>query len=208
MIHNVVPFRTGLANTGRANTGRTNSGLADTGRARSGRPLNRAERRSRSRRPESTPVRDPEMERVAANIADHGLHLVHVGESCDCPDCPEPATPAEEQFGYTVGLTEHGHPELLVRGLGARETAELLNKWGGTVLAGDAFAAGHLLCEGPGAARWELTPVARPAQTLVWAARYFGRDRLGHRPALELVPTRRPCLCAAATELGDPPAAS
>lgn len=190
MSHNVVPFRAGLASTGRSNTGRSN-----TGRSRNDRPLNRAERRTRSRRPDLTPMRDPQMERVAANIADHGLHLVHVGESCDCPDCPEPPIPAVEQFGYTVGLTGHNHPELLVRGLGARATAELLNRWGGTVLAGDAFAEGDLLCEGPGAARWELTPVARPAQTLVWAARYFGRDRLGHRPALELVPTQRPCRC-------------
>lgn len=197
MSHNVVPFRVGPSKTRRANTGLANTGPANTARARNGRSLNRAERRSRSRRPDLRPTRDPEMERVAANIADHGLHLVHVGERCDCPDCSESPTPAEEQFGYTVGLTAHGHPELLVRGLGARETAVLLNKWGGTVLAGDVFAEGHLLCEGPDAARWELSPVARPAQTLVWAARYFGRDRLGHRPALELVPTRRPCLCAA-----------
>lgn len=191
MIHNAVPFRAGPTSTGLTSTGPTSRV-----RTRTGRPPNRAERRSRSRQPGPTPARDSQMERVAADIADHGLHLVHVGERCDCPDCAEAPTPPEERFGYTVGLTEHGHPELLVRGLGARETAELLNTWGGTVLAGDAFAEGHLLCAGPGAARWELTPVARPAQTLVWAARYFGRDRLVHRPPLELVPTRRACRCA------------
>lgn len=185
MSHNVIPFPADLQRTGRNRLGRN----------RLGRPLNRASRRARAGRSAPIPVRDPDMERVAANIERSGLHLVHVGESCDCADCPEPSAPREERFGYTVGLTEQGHPELLVRGLGARETADLLGRWGGTVLAGDAFAEGHLLCEGPGSGRWELTTVLRPARTLVWAARYFGHDRLGHR-ALELVPTDRPCLCA------------
>lgn len=177
-------------------SGRTTSHTVVPFRTHPARPLNRADRRSRSRGADRVQVRDPEMDRVAATIAEFGLHVVHVGESCDCPDCPDPPSPEAERFGYTVGLTEHNHPELLVRGLGARDTAELLNRWGSSVLAGDAFAEGHLLCEGPGGARWELAPVRRPAQTLVWAARYFGRDRLAYRPALELVPTPRPCHCA------------
>src|SRR5699024_9166994 len=130
MTRNGLPSRTAHLRTARA--------LTDRSRARRpGRPRGRAARRSRAPGPALAGARDPEMERVARNIALHGLHLVHVGEGCDCADCTEPAAPPEERFGYTIGLTARGHPELLVRGLGAQETAELLNRWGRTVLAGD-----------------------------------------------------------------------
>lgn len=156
---------------------------------------NRAARRQRSFRPELIPVPDLEMEMVARNIDRSGLHLVHVGESCDCGVCESTPSPLAEQFGYTVGLTEVGHPELLVRGLGAEVTAELLGRWGRTVFAGAVFAPGHLLCEGPGEAAWDLLEVPEAGRELVWATRYYGRDRIGPHSALELVPTQRPCLC-------------
>lgn len=189
MTHSSSPFRTGPSREERSHRFRS--------RTRDGRRPNRAARRARGRRAVTRPVRDPDMDRVALTIEEFGLHLVHVGEGCDCPDCTEAPSPPGERFGYTVGLTEKRHPELLVRGLGAQETAELLNRWGGTVLAGDVFEEGHILCEGPLGRRWELVEAPRPAQTLVWAARYYGRDRLLHRPPLELVPTPRPCLCSA-----------
>lgn len=189
MSHTVIPFDADSPRTRRRAGHRT--GHRHTGAT----SLNRAARRQRRFRPELVPVRDPQMEMVARNIDRAGLHLVHVGESCDCGECSSVPAPRDEQFGYTVGLTELGHPELLVRGLGAQETAELLGRWGGTVLAGDVFAEGHLLCEGPGGARWELAAVPRARSELVWATRYYGRDRIGPRSALELAPTRRPCLC-------------
>lgn len=178
MSHNVIPFR-------------------PTAGPRALRTLNRAARRRQRNRPDLVPARDPDMELVATNIARSGLHLVHVGEQCDCGACAAEPLPTAERFGYTVGLTERGHPELLVRGLGARETAQLLGRWGGTALSGDTFAEGHLLCEGSEGSRWELVSVPRARRELAWATRYYGRDRLGHRPALELVPTKRPCLCTA-----------
>lgn len=188
MTRNDLPSRTAHLRTARA--------LTDRSRARRpGRPRGRAARRSRAPGPALAGARDPEMERVARNIALHGLHLVHVGEGCDCADCTEPAAPPEERFGYTIGLTARGHPELLVRGLGAQETAELLNRWGRTVLAGDVFEEGDLLCEGPGGPTWELGPVYRQARTLAWATRYYGPDRLRLRPPLELRPSRQPCMC-------------
>src|SRR5699024_2744450 len=153
------------------------------------------ERGAHQRNQERAWARVPEVEGVARTIALHGLPLVHVGEGCDCADCTEPAAPPEERFGYTIGLTARGHPELLVRGLGAQETAELLNRWGRTVLAGDVFEEGDLLCEGPGGPTWELGPVYRQARTLAWATRYYGPDRLRLRPPLELRPSRQPCMC-------------
>lgn len=181
MSHSIIPLT-----VDRQRSGRRRSPVAS---------LSRAARRQRSFRPELIPVPDPEMEMVGRNIERAGLHLVHVGESCDCGVCVSTPSPLSKQFGYTVGLTELGHPELLVRGLGAEKTAELLGRWGGTVLTGDVFAQGHLLCEGPGGAAWDLVAVPRARRELVWATRYYGRDRIGPRSALELVPTKQPCLC-------------
>lgn len=194
MTYSSSPFRTGPSRQGPSRQGPSRQGRALT---RGMRRPNREVLRARGRRPGAGPVRDPDMDRVALTIEEFGLHLVHVGERCDCAECATAASPAEERFGYTVGLTERHHPELLVRGLAARETAELLNGWGGAVLAGDVFDEGHILCEGPSGRRWELVAVPRPVQELVWAARYYGRDQLGHRPPLELVPLPGPCLCAA-----------
>lgn len=143
----------------------------------------------------------PEMMQVATNIDRYGLHLVHVGEGCDCGDCSAEPLPPGRRFGYTVGLTDCAHPELLVRGQGARETAELLNRWGGVVLDGQTLDAGHLLCEGPGGPTWELVPVRRASQVLVWAWRYYCTAGFEHTAgfdplsALELIPARRPCPC-------------
>ena len=81
------------------------------------------------------PTIDRDMLRVAANVERSGMHVVHVGEGCDCGDCAATPLPPDDRFGYTIGLTDLGHPELLVRGLSARETADLLGRWGETVLA-------------------------------------------------------------------------
>ena len=138
---------------------------------------------------------DPAMVEIAAVIDRYGMHVIHVGEGCDCPHCQGTPVAPEEQFGYTIGLTELGHPELLVRGLGARETAALLNRWGDLVLDGHPLDAGHLLCEGPDSATWELVPVHRPRRTLRWAGLYYGRSGPEEMSALELIPARRPCPC-------------
>jgi len=147
------------------------------------------------RTPADYPVVDPLMTQVATRVERYGFHVVHVGEGCDCDDCSESPVPPEEWFGYTIGLTALGHPELLVRGLGARDTAGILNRWGDGVLDGLHLDAGHLLCEGPGGPTWELVPVRRPAQTLRLAARYYRRAGTDAVDALELIPARRPCPC-------------
>lgn len=138
---------------------------------------------------------DPEMLKIAAAIDRYGINIIHVGESCDCPDPHETPIAPQRGFGYTIGLTELGHPELLVRGLGAPETAALLDRWGDLVLGGEALDAGHLLCEGPGGTTWELVPVHRPLRTLIWAGLYYGSGGTEEVRALELIPARRPCPC-------------
>jgi hypothetical protein len=135
---------------------------------------------------------DPEMLKIAATIDRYGMNIIHVGEGCDCAGCSRSPLPQEQCFGYTIGLTELGQPELLVRGMGARESAALLNRWGDLVLGGESLDAGHLLCEGPGGSTWELVPVRRPSRTLRWAGLYYGTGQLD---ALELIPARRPCPC-------------
>jgi len=143
----------------------------------------------------ATATVDPAMLRVAAAIDRHGMHVIHVGESCDCGDCAAAPLPPDQRYGYTIGLTDVGHPELLVRGLSARETAGLLNRWGDAVLDGEVLDAGHLLREGAGGTTWELVPVRRPSRTLLWAGRYYRAAGTGGLAALELIPARRPCPC-------------
>ena len=138
---------------------------------------------------------DPTMLGIASAIDRHGMHVIHIGEGCDCGECTAAPLPPDQRFGYTIGLTGVGHPELMVRGLSARETAGLLSRWGDTVLSGEVFDAGHLLCEGSGGPTWELVPVRRPSRTLVLAARYYRTAGTGGLSALELIPARRPCPC-------------
>ena len=124
-----------------------------------------------------------------------GIRLVHVGEQCDCGRCETPALPADQQYGYTIGLTGIGEPELLLRGHGSLRTADVLGRWAEAVAEGDRFAAGHLLCEGPGGPRWQLVPVPEPGATLLWTAHYYRRPRWPGIRALELVGTDEPCHC-------------
>lgn len=139
------------------------------------------------------PPPDPR-ELVSRNIARYGLHVVHVGEGCDCPDCTSRPLPPSSRFGYTIGLTEEGHSELIVRGLGARETARLLDRWGRTVLEGDVFEVGDLLCGCDGGDRWEV--VRADGRELVWAYEHYGRPAHDAGPALALVRATTPCPCA------------
>lgn len=175
--------RTALSRTSLSRTAPSRATFARTSTARAG------------LLPSGIPTVSPEMLTIAAVIDRYGMHVVHVGEGCDCPDCSQSPVAPEERFGYTIGLTELGHPELLVRGLDGRETATLLNRWGDLVLDGEPLDAGHLLCEGAGGTTWELVPVHRPLRTLRWAGLYYGPSGIDEVSALELIPARRPCPC-------------
>lgn len=138
---------------------------------------------------------DPDMLTVATNIEQYGIHLMHIGESCDCGMCTAPPLSRKDMYGYTVGLSELGHPELLLRGTGADETIDTLARWGSLVLEGEVLDAGHLLCEGREGTTWELLPVLRPTQSLLWAERFYRHSATVRLSALELIPARRRCPC-------------
>lgn len=83
---------------------------------------------------------------LRAKIRRYGYTVVHVGGGCEDPECTEPHSPLSEQFGYTIGLTEHGHPELLVPGLVALDSFRLLNNLGHNIVDhGDRLTPGELI---------------------------------------------------------------
>lgn len=81
---------------------------------------------------------------------------------------------SQAEFSYTVGLTEHGVPELVVVGLRAADAARLLDLWGDHLLDTSLVLPGETLESGP----WcmEAVAVDRPEQTLVAADALYGPD--------------------------------
>ena len=107
----------------------------------------------------------------------HGWGYVHVeGGDAGC-------------FTYTVGLTRfHGHPELVVTGLGAYQATTLLGDLAGEIRCGFRLAAGDLLpeqcCE---VHRLQLVGVDDPRR-LVQAQEIYASSA-GLVPALQVVYT-------------------
>jgi hypothetical protein len=93
-------------------------------------------------------------------------------------------------YSYTVGLTDHGCPELLITGLPKQRAADLLSSAAPDVLGGAALAPGKRLRVGGLAV--EVVQVAEPGAHLDVAAELFGQqlmslqlvyaDRRGHWP--------------------------
>lgn len=75
--------------------------------------------------------------KIAGIIAEHGWMIQGVGGGPDSPT-----------FSYTIGLTEFGHPELLMVGLDPRTAQSLLNTMGATVKnLGRAYSPGDRVAE-------------------------------------------------------------
>lgn len=78
-------------------------------------------------------------------------------------------------FTYTVGLTVHGHPELLVTGMKHRESVEFLGSLAHQLIGHEAppYVPGefHLWPDGPFV---EVVEVAEPTVHLVMAAGMYG----------------------------------
>ena len=72
---------------------------------------------------------------------------------------------------YTIGLTEHGLPELVITGLRADLATELLGCWGEYLLDEEQVLPGELVDWGP--FLMEAVQVDRPAVDLPLAARRF-----------------------------------
>lgn len=74
---------------------------------------------------------------IFADIAEHGVHIVHV-----------PASDGAPEYAYTLGLWHtYQHPEVLVLGLAPEVASDLLEGLTDEIDAGRAFAAGAK-CEG------------------------------------------------------------
>jgi len=93
-------------------------------------------------------------------------------------------------YSYTVGLTDHGCPELLITGLEKQRAADVLADAVSDVFAGAALAPGKRIRVGRLAV--EVVQVAEPDAHLEVAADLFGQqltalqlvyaDRRGHLP--------------------------
>lgn len=87
---------------------------------------------------------------LRAKIARYGFTVMHVGGACSEPGCDCQPEPLPRRFSYTIGLTEHGHPELLVCGLDAQEGWEVLNVLGHDVAGhGQRWRPGDRVQLGP-----------------------------------------------------------
>lgn len=84
---------------------------------------------------------------------------------------PAPAFSTAE-FSYTVGLTEHGLPELIVTGLRTDQASQLLHHWAPYLLDENVVLPGETLESGP----WlmEAVEVALPGEHLLLATRLYG----------------------------------
>lgn len=104
---------------------------------------------------------DDVLERVRTDIGRRRFGIVGVKGS---PRCAE--------FSYTVGLTEHGLPELIVTAVRPTDAVRLLRMWGDYLLDESAVLPGETLEAGP----WLLQAVSveRPEGHLLIAHRFYG----------------------------------
>ena len=108
-------------------------------------------------------------------IRDHGWVVIFVA-----------AEGTEAAFAYTIGLTRfHGHPEMLVSGMGRSASAVVLNQFGASVGSGAWFSPGQVVRQGTH--RMQFVPVDDPTQ-LVEAQEMYASEA-GLVPALQVVYT-------------------
>ena len=83
----------------------------------------------------------------------------------------------QAEFSYTVGLTAHGLPELVVTGVRAADAGRLLRHWGDYLLDTSLVLPGETLESGP----WvmEAIEVEQPQDHLLTAIRIFGEQVRG-----------------------------
>lgn len=76
------------------------------------------------------------------------------------------------EFSYTVGLSAHGLPELVVTGARAEAASTVLQHWGAYLLDTSLVLPGETLESGP----WimEAVEVEQPQEHLLMAARVYG----------------------------------
>lgn len=100
-------------------------------------------------------------ERVRALVDEHRFAVQAVGGSR-----------CRAEFSYTVGLSAHGLPELVVTGVRTDNATRLLRLWGDYLLDTSLVLPGETLETGP----WllEAVEVERPQEHLLTAIRLYG----------------------------------
>ena len=101
-------------------------------------------------------------------------------QSCDRPEATDDRFSVQAVSGsrsvaelsYTVGLTEHGVPELLVTGLRPDLAADMLVSWGSYLLDQEQVLAGETM--GWGRFVMEAVQVDRPQEHLLLAHARYG----------------------------------
>ena len=104
---------------------------------------------------------DDVLDRVRSIIARRRFAMISVdGSRC------------RAEFSYTVGLTEHGLPELIVLAVRAPDATKLLDMWGSYLLDQKLILPGELMETGS----WLLEAVAvdEPEKHLLLADRFYG----------------------------------
>ncbi len=94
--------------------------------------------------------------------------------------------PTEPAFGYTIGLSGLGHPELVVVGLDAPATHALLAAVAGEVLDGRTLVPGELLGRARGRPDLVVEECPNPGEVLLAANRWYRRPAEHPVPALQL----------------------
>ncbi|PYI67473.1 hypothetical protein CVV68_10285 [Arthrobacter livingstonensis] len=82
-------------------------------------------------------------------------------------------SPGSPPFGYTMGLTKSGHPELLVTGLDARAAQAMLTLFATMVLSGQESFVPGLALLGDECSVYSLE-VVHPEDVLIWAHELYG----------------------------------
>src|SRR4028118_1619882 len=90
--------------------------------------------------------------------------------------------PTEPAFGYTIGLSGLGHPELVVVGLDAPATHALLAAVAGEVLDGRTLVPGELLGRARGRPDLVVEECPNPGEVLLAANRWYRRPAAAPGP--------------------------
>jgi hypothetical protein len=79
-------------------------------------------------------------------------------------------------YAYTIGLHEHGLPELLVTGMTPQPAVRLLNTIAEYLVEGGRPTPGHRITVADGAERLEVVQVEHPDAHMNVAVAFYGRD--------------------------------
>jgi hypothetical protein len=127
--------------------------------------------------PQTTAWLDQEDAHLAQVIRAHRWAVQYVGAGDE---------PGEPSFGYTIGLFGLGHPELVIVGLGAKNTHGIIGRVAGMVADGRDLVVGEILTWTDWGGRLVVEEVPNPGEVLLGANRFYERPPEYSVPAYQL----------------------